>query len=125
MIVRPIPSFRHLFIITQGSIVPQIMPIIIGIMSFSLFVLLVDHYLISLPHLNFAPMSVFGIALSLFLGFRNNAAYSRWWEARILWGQLIADSRSLAREAQLFIDDKTIQRNILHLVAAFAHLHRG
>lgn len=125
MIVRPIPKFHHLFFIKQGSIVPQVMPIIIGIILFSVFILLVDSHYNGLMHLNFAPMSLFGIALSLFLGFRNNAAYGRWWEARILWGQLVADSRSLVREAQLFIDDKTTQRKLLHLAAAFAHLHRG
>jgi putative membrane protein len=30
------------------------------------------------------PMSVFGSGLVLFLGFRVNAAYARWWEARTL-----------------------------------------
>ncbi len=39
-------------------------------------------------------------ALSLILGlllvFRTNAAYGRWWEARILWGGLVNASRNLA-----------------------------
>lgn len=43
------------------------------------------------------PIALFGAALSLFLGFRTNAAYARWWEARTLWGALINSSRSLAR----------------------------
>ncbi|MFV0340344.1 MAG: bestrophin family ion channel, partial [Parachlamydiaceae bacterium] len=112
MIVRRIPSFRHLFFIKQGSIVPQILPIIIGILLFSLLVIVVDRYLFRLVHLSFTPMSVFGIALSLFLGFRNNAAYNRWWEARMLWGQLIADCRSLVREVQLFVDDNKTQQDL-------------
>jgi len=33
------------------------------------------------------------------LGFRNNASYDRYWEARKLWGQLLNSSRSLTREA--------------------------
>ena len=45
--------------------------------------------------------ATFGIALSLFLGFRNNAAYDRWWEARKLWGGLVADLRALPRELEL------------------------
>lgn len=125
MIVRPIPNLRHLFFIKQGSIVPQVLPIMIGIVIFVTIIVLIDHYLFSFWHLDFTPMSLFGIALSLFLGFRNNAAYNRWWEARILWGQLVADSRNLMREAQLFINDEKTRKEIMYLFAAFAHFHRG
>ena len=42
----------------------------------------------------------FHVTLSLVLGlllvFRTNAAYARWWEARILWGSLVNTSRNLA-----------------------------
>jgi putative membrane protein len=43
------------------------------------------------------PTALFGTAIALFMGFRTNAAYARWWEARTLWGALINASRSLAR----------------------------
>lgn len=43
------------------------------------------------------PTALFGTALALFLGFRTNAAYARWWEARTLWGALINASRSITR----------------------------
>jgi ion channel-forming bestrophin family protein len=48
------------------------------------------------------PTTLFGTALALFLGFRTNAAYARWWEARSLWGALINASRSLARATKSF-----------------------
>jgi ion channel-forming bestrophin family protein len=55
-----------------------------------------------LPHpwlnLPVLPMSLLGSALALFLGFRNNNAYNRWWEARTLWGAMVNASRSFARE---------------------------
>ncbi len=51
---------------------------------------------VSLPHI---PLSLFGTAIGVILGFRNNTAYQRWWEARILWGSLVNSSRSLARQA--------------------------
>src|SRR3546814_8215974 len=35
------------------------------------------------------PTALFGTAIALFMGFRTNAAYARWWEARTLWGALI------------------------------------
>ena len=40
---------------------------------------------------------VLGTALSIFLGFRTNSGYERWWEARKLWGAIINDTRSACR----------------------------
>ncbi|MEY8839292.1 bestrophin family protein, partial [Cribrihabitans sp. XS_ASV171] len=73
---------------------------------------------------NAAPFAVFGIALSLFLGFRNNAAYDRWWEGRKLWGQLVADMRSLTREAVLFLPEGAAREAVLRHALGFVHLHR-
>ena len=39
-------------------------------------------------------VQVLGILLAFFLGFRYSQAYNRWWEARILWGQLVNQSRN-------------------------------
>jgi putative membrane protein len=44
------------------------------------------------------PISLLGSALGIFLGFRTNSAYGRWWEARILWGALVNHSRSWTRQ---------------------------
>jgi ion channel-forming bestrophin family protein len=49
------------------------------------------------------PLPLFGTALALFLGFRDNSAYQRWWEGRVLWGAMINSSRSLAREVVTFM----------------------
>lgn len=48
------------------------------------------------------PLTLFGTVLALFLGFRSNSAYQRWWEGRTLWGAMINASRSLARAARNF-----------------------
>lgn len=45
----------------------------------------------------FVP-ALIGTALAFFIGFNNNQAYSRWWEARIIWGSLVNNSRSWARQ---------------------------
>ena len=50
--------------------------------------------------------TVLGTAISLFLGFRNNSAYNRWWEARKIWGAIVNDSRTLIRQAMGFIPDE-------------------
>lgn len=41
--------------------------------------------------------TLLGTALAFFVGFNNNQAYDRWWEARIVWGSLVNDSRTWAR----------------------------
>ena len=37
-----------------------------------------------------------GTALAFLIGFRNNAAYGRWWEGHQLWSRLKYQSRSFA-----------------------------
>jgi putative membrane protein len=44
------------------------------------------------------PLALYGSAIGIIVGFRNNSAYARWWEARTLWGQIVNNSRSLARQ---------------------------
>jgi putative membrane protein len=45
----------------------------------------------------FVP-AILGPALAFFIGFNNNQAYDRWWEARKIWGALVNDSRTWARQ---------------------------
>ena len=40
------------------------------------------------------PMGV-GVTMSLLLGFRLNVSYQRWWEGRLLWGDVTVSTRSL------------------------------
>ena len=44
------------------------------------------------------PFTLIGFALSIFLGFRNNTSYDRFWEGRKLWGGLVNASRSVTRQ---------------------------
>jgi putative membrane protein len=48
------------------------------------------------------PLTIFGAALTIFLAFRTNTAYDRWWEARTLWGGMVNQSRTLIRQAITF-----------------------
>ncbi len=41
----------------------------------------------------FAPISLIGIAVSFYLGFKNNQSYDRFWEARTIWGSIVNNSR--------------------------------
>lgn len=125
MIVRDHPSSLQLFFVMQGSVVQKILGKVIGIALLSATILLVDQHVGTLPHISIAAMGIFGVALSLFLGFRNNAAYDRWWEARKLWGSIIADVRNLGRHMCMFVGRGVDRENILSCAVAFAHLHRG
>ena len=46
--------------------------------------------------------TVFGTAVALLLAFRTNQSYERWWEARIIWGAIVNDSRTLIRQTLSF-----------------------
>ncbi len=130
MIVRQKPNAFKILFTLRGSVIPHIYPQVLFITMLSAIISAAQH---STPNYfssySAAPFTLLGIALSLFLGFRNNATYQRWWEARGLWGQLVFDSRSLTRQVLSFIDDETetgrhTQRSIIRLNIAFAHALR-
>jgi ion channel-forming bestrophin family protein len=61
--------------------------------------------------ISFVPVGVMGSALAIFVAFRNNSAYARWWEARTLWGGIVNSSRVLARLLITFTDSHAHQAN--------------
>nr|WP_250889234.1 bestrophin family ion channel [Mesorhizobium sp. dw_380] len=87
MIVRPRPTFLQLFFIMRGSVVPRILPQIFGFAIYSAVILALARWFeLDLGVFNITPFGLVGVTLSIYLSFRNNAAYDRWWEARKLWG---------------------------------------
>lgn len=57
-------------------------------------------------HIPAAIPALLGTALAFFIGFNNNQAYSRWWEARTTWGGLVNDSRSWTRSLSNYTQDE-------------------
>lgn len=53
-----------------------------------------------------APVALLGGGLAIFLGFRNNSAYDRWWEARKIWGGMVNVSRSFGMNVISFLEGK-------------------
>lgn len=51
------------------------------------------------------PLTALGVALGVFLSFRNNVVWSRYWEARSLWGRLINVSRTLPRQMATLLNE--------------------
>lgn len=88
---------------------------------------------ISLP---FSIAAILGSALAIFIAFRNNSAYGRWWEARTLWGGIVNSSRVLARLIITFTDSHAHQpnydparserfkRDMVHALIAWVHALR-
>src|SRR6187431_2182448 len=66
-----------------------------------LFLCILAYYVdtLLLKDLNIPPAlpTLMGTAIAFFIGFNNNQAYDRWWEARTIWGELVNNSREWAR----------------------------
>jgi putative membrane protein len=100
VIVRPRPHWAHLLFVRRGSIVRHILSQQLFIFLLSCMVVFAHgqllHWKVTLTS---APFSLMGVALAIFLGFRINASYDRYWEARKLWGSVLVEARNLARQA--------------------------
>ena len=42
----------------------------------------------------FLPIATVGTAVAFYVGFKNNAAYDRFWEGRKIWGGIVNASRT-------------------------------
>ncbi|MGS0754157.1 bestrophin family protein [Roseateles sp. GG27B] len=105
MIVRDRPSGWQLFLVVRGSVLKQIRWVLLGNIAVAVAVTWshgdLFYYKVTLTAI---PFSLIGLPLAIFLGFRNTAAYDRYWEARKLWGELLLRSRCLARQCLTLID---------------------
>lgn len=126
MIDRERPSALRLFFVWRGSVIAHILPQILGFALYaSAVVVLADALDLDLSQIGVAPFALVGVTLSIYLSFRNSAAYDRWWEARRLWGQLVAESRTLARVTEALMIDPAQRRRFLLCFLGFCHLLRG
>ena len=77
-------------------------PFIYGLI-YTLIVSGVSYYFDFNVMLPWAPIGVIGIAVAFYLGFKNNSAYDRTWEARKIWGGIVNDSRTFSAAVVSFI----------------------
>jgi putative membrane protein len=61
------------------------------------------------------------LALSTFLGFRNNVAYERFWEGRRLWGNLVNVCRTLAIQTFTLINASSMRRSTVSRSSMVRH----
>ncbi|SAL35340.1 Bestrophin, RFP-TM, chloride channel [Caballeronia turbans] len=99
MIIRPALNWFRLLFVWRGSVLPQLLPRLGLIFALSVAAIFMHDHMRYYPiGLGTPPFALVGIALAVFLGFRNSASYERWWEGRKLWGTLLNTSRALAQQ---------------------------
>ncbi|EEZ1296809.1 TPA: bestrophin family protein, partial [Escherichia coli] len=125
MIVRPQQHWLRRIFVWHGSVLSKISSRLLLNFLFSIAVIFMLPWYTHLGiKFTLAPFSILGVAIAIFLGFRNNAGYARYVEARKLWGQLMIASRSLLREVKTTLPDSASVREFARLQIAFAHCLR-
>jgi putative membrane protein len=104
VIVRERPSGLKMFLLLRGTILPRILPSLLATTLIAMVVTFTHGDLFSVKiTLTTIQFSLIGLPIAIFLGFRNTAAYDRFWEGRKLWGELLLRSRNISRQCQNYI----------------------
>ncbi|MGZ0715917.1 bestrophin family protein [Pseudomonas palleroniana] len=121
MIVRSKPSLLGILFSLKGSIAKRIAlrSLLVTLLA-SVIVLVETLHPAYFSKVNATPFTLLGLSLSIFMSFRNNACYDRWWEGRKQLGQMIIEVRSLIRETQV-LGDSHERTDLLRGVCGFAH----
>ena len=123
MIVRDQPSIFKVLLSWRGTILPKILPSLGFVMLISAIIGGVEYVeLYRFPEIPLVGFTLIGVVLSIFLGFKNTACYDRWWEARKLWGVLIATSRHFDRDCRVLTQAR--RERIIQNVIVFANVLR-
>ncbi len=118
MIIRKKPNWFRMLFVWRGSVLPKLLPRLAVLFIFTSVVVYSKPYLDRYHgDLSTNIYTLFGIALAIFLGFRNTVSYDRFWEGRKLWGALLNDTRSLAQQVHNFItnDEKHRAEKIIFM----------
>ena len=126
MIVRSRPHWIRLLFVRRGSLVHRIYGQQLFVFALSCAVVMAHGQLFLLKvTLNASPFSLMGVAFAIFLGFRINASYDRYWEARKQWGSVLVESRNLTRHALTFVDARVDVRPFVLGLIGFASTMRN
>ncbi len=75
------------------------------------------YYFLGWKHIDipFQPLSVIGIAVAFYIGFKNSQSYDRFWEGRKIWGGIVNYSRTWANNVLALVqDNKETQRILIY-----------
>ena len=125
MIVRPHLHWYSLLFVWRGSVLPHILSRLALVLMVSVLCVLGRDWWMgehAASALTVPTFSLMGIALAIFLGFRNSVSYDRFWEARKQWGALLIVCRALTREVVSFAaNDEALHRRTALRLAAFLY----
>lgn len=132
MIVKDKVSWVRLLFHLRGSSIVETWPRILTVTVTASVVTYVElYYSIQAYTLTTTPFLLVGVALGIFLGFRNGASYDKFWEGRKLWGSLVNTARSLTRQICHMTDSQQnheilqpFQAMFVKRIIAFAHALR-
>ena len=132
MIVKDKVSWVRLLFHLRGSSIVETWPRILTVTVTAAVVTYIElYYSIQAYTLTTTPFLLVGVALGIFLGFRNSASYDKFWEGRKLWGTLVNTARSLTRQICYLTDSKRdheilqpFQAMFVKRIIAFAHALR-
>ena len=128
MIVRPKLGWLALVLSLRGSVLPTIWRRVAFVFLIAIGVEELHRQGFVPPSLSLTPLpfTLIGLALSIFLGFRNNTSYDRFWEGRKLWGRLVNTSRSLTRQILTLTTprDPDERRRLVYLLMGYVHALR-
>ncbi len=139
MIVKEHTSWMRLLFSIRGSSLAHTWKRMVFVFAVSIFATAYYEYTeinhIPLYSLTPLPFTLIGLAVSIFLGFRNNESYDRFWEGRQLWGRMVNVCRSYARQvltlANAPADDPEataacgrFQRDMIFRTIAYQHAFR-
>ncbi|WP_069864949.1 bestrophin family protein [Pseudomonas citronellolis] len=121
MIVQSQPDMLRVLFTLKGSIAKRIAfrSLLVTLLA-SLIVLVESRHPAFFARVNATPFTLLGLSLSIFMSFRNNACYDRWWEGRKTWGKVIIDMRSFIRES-VAISDAALRERLLRALCGYAH----
>ncbi len=133
MIVTEKTSWLRMVFAVYGTTLGKIWPRVLFVTAFAVLMTYASTNLgIHKYSLTMAPFTVVGLALAIFLGFRNSAAYDRYWEGRKLWGSMVNTTRTFAIQIITIVraddDDageaKTLRKAMIRLILAYVNALR-
>lgn len=135
MVIKP--EVHHAFIL-QGSVIEAIWHILCGNLLVSTLSTYVYFKVFNFQAVtSHVPFLLIGGGLGIYLAFRNNSCYDRYWEGRKLCGALFVNCLNMQRQLKMFIkiypgneeqncikDIEHLERHLVHLLISFSHSTR-
>jgi len=118
--------FTFIFKIHKTETMQRLLPLLLGVgvyagcWAYIENIFFADNKTIDLFNNIGIVYSILGFTLSLFLVFRTNTAYDRWWEGRRLWGDLNNAVRNISIHLHSSLPIENEQRR--HYYSALMHL---